>query len=57
LYFHEQDIPAAARTPGVPEGTVKARLFRGRELLRSKLSRPRAAQAAARLTQQAKEAR
>ncbi|HTX41489.1 MAG TPA: sigma-70 family RNA polymerase sigma factor [Acidobacteriaceae bacterium] len=41
-YFHDQDVPAAARTLGVPEGTVKARLFRGRELLRSKFSRPRA---------------
>jgi RNA polymerase sigma-70 factor, ECF subfamily len=41
FYFHEQDVPAAARTLGVPEGTLKARLFRGRELLRSKFSRPR----------------
>jgi RNA polymerase sigma-70 factor (ECF subfamily) len=39
FYFHEQDVPAAARTLGIPEGTVKARLFRGRELLRSKFSR------------------
>jgi len=57
FYFHDQDIPAAARTLGVPEGTVKARLFRGRELLRSKLSRPRPARHAARLTQHPKEAR
>jgi RNA polymerase sigma-70 factor, ECF subfamily len=57
FYFHDQDIPTAARTLGMPEGTVKARLFRGRELLRSKLSRPRAARRAARLTQHAKEAR
>lgn len=41
-YFHDQDVPSAARTLGVPEGTVKARLFRGRDLLRSKFSRPRA---------------
>ena len=41
FYFHEQDVPAAARTLGIPEGTVKARLFRVRELLRSKFSRPR----------------
>lgn len=41
FYFHEQDVPAAARTLRIPEGTVKARLFRGRELLRSKFSRPR----------------
>jgi len=37
FYFHEMDVPAAARSLGVPEGTVKARLFRGREILRSKL--------------------
>jgi RNA polymerase sigma-70 factor, ECF subfamily len=43
FYFHEQDVPAAARTLRIPEGTVKARLFRGRELLRSKFSRPRRA--------------
>jgi RNA polymerase sigma-70 factor (ECF subfamily) len=40
FYFHEQDVPSAARTLRIPEGTVKARLFRGRELLRSKFSRP-----------------
>lgn len=40
FYFHDQDVPAAARTLRIPEGTVKARLFRGRELLRSKFSRP-----------------
>jgi RNA polymerase sigma-70 factor (ECF subfamily) len=33
-YFHEMDVAAAARTMGLPEGTVKARLARGRELLR-----------------------
>lgn len=37
-YFHEMDVPAASKSLGLPEGTVKARLFRGRELLRSKLS-------------------
>jgi RNA polymerase sigma-70 factor (ECF subfamily) len=37
FYFHEMDVPAAARTLGLPEGTVKARLFRGREILRRKL--------------------
>jgi len=31
------DVPAAAKSLGLPEGTVKARLFRGREILRSKL--------------------
>jgi RNA polymerase sigma-70 factor (ECF subfamily) len=40
FYFHEQDVSAAARTLHIPEGTVKARLFRGRDLLRSKFSRP-----------------
>jgi RNA polymerase sigma-70 factor, ECF subfamily len=39
FYFHEMDVPAAAQSLGVPVGTVKARLHRGRELLRSKLPR------------------
>jgi RNA polymerase sigma-70 factor (ECF subfamily) len=47
FYFHEQDVPQAARTLKVPEGTLKARLFRGRELLRSKFTRaPRESAAA-----------
>ena len=37
FYFHEMDVPAAARSLGLPEGTFKARLFRGREILRGKL--------------------
>src|SRR5579862_4512585 len=37
FYFHGMDVSAAARSLGLPEGTVKARLSRGRELLRSKL--------------------
>jgi RNA polymerase sigma-70 factor, ECF subfamily len=37
FYFHEMDVPAAARSLGLPEGTFKARLFRGREILRTKL--------------------
>ena len=37
FYFHEMDIAAAAVTLGLPEGTVKARLSRGRDLLRRKL--------------------
>jgi RNA polymerase sigma-70 factor, ECF subfamily len=49
FYFHEQDVPEAARTLRVPEGTLKARLFRGRELLRAKFSRPRRQPAAAML--------
>jgi RNA polymerase sigma-70 factor (ECF subfamily) len=39
FYFHEQDVVQAARSLGVPEGTVKARLNRGREILRRKLPR------------------
>jgi RNA polymerase sigma-70 factor, ECF subfamily len=35
-YFHEMDVGAAARTMGLPEGTIKARLKRGRELLRKR---------------------
>ena len=38
FYFHDMDVSAAARSLGVPEGTVKARLFRGREILHGKLS-------------------
>jgi len=34
FYFHEMDMEAAARTMGLPEGTMKARLSRGRALLR-----------------------
>ncbi|MGA2981188.1 MAG: sigma-70 family RNA polymerase sigma factor [Terriglobales bacterium] len=37
FYFHDMDVTNAARSLGLPEGTVKARLFRGREILRSKL--------------------
>lgn len=39
FYFHEMDVPAAALSLGIPEGTVKARLSRGRALLRARLSR------------------
>ena len=38
FYFHGQDVPAAARSLALPEGTVKARLSRGRDMLRRKLS-------------------
>ena len=34
FYFHEMDVGAAARTMRLPEGTLKARLSRARELLR-----------------------
>jgi RNA polymerase sigma-70 factor (ECF subfamily) len=36
-YFHEMDVPSAARSLNLPEGTVKAHLFRARKLLHSKL--------------------
>lgn len=39
FYFQGTDITAAARSLGLPEGTVKTRLLRGREILRSKLPR------------------
>jgi RNA polymerase sigma-70 factor (ECF subfamily) len=39
FYFHEMDVPTTARSLGLPEGTVKARLSRGRQMLRSKLSK------------------
>jgi RNA polymerase sigma-70 factor (ECF subfamily) len=38
FYFHDMDVTSAARSLGLPEGTVKARLFRGREILRGKLA-------------------
>jgi RNA polymerase sigma-70 factor (ECF subfamily) len=39
FYFHDKDISQAARSLGVAEGTVKARLNRGREMLRARLPR------------------
>jgi RNA polymerase sigma-70 factor (ECF subfamily) len=36
-YFHDMDMESAARSLGVPEGTVKARLSRARRILRGKL--------------------
>lgn len=36
-YFHDMDMESAARYLGVPEGTVKARLWRARKILRGKL--------------------
>ncbi len=38
FYFHDMDVASAAQSLGLPEGTVKARLFRGREILRGKLT-------------------
>ncbi len=37
FYFHEMNVVEAALSLGLPEGTVKARLSRGREILRGKL--------------------
>lgn len=36
-HFEERDIPATARILGVAEGTLKARLHRGRRLLKERL--------------------
>jgi RNA polymerase sigma-70 factor (ECF subfamily) len=36
FYFHEMDVGAAARTMGLPEGTIKARLSRARDLLKKR---------------------
>jgi RNA polymerase sigma-70 factor (ECF subfamily) len=38
FYFHDMDIAAASRSLSLPQGTVKARLSRGRAILRRKLS-------------------
>ena len=37
FYFHGMSVETAARSLGLPVGTVKARLSRGREILRGKL--------------------
>lgn len=37
-YFQERDLTATASSLGMTEGTLKSRLFRARELLRSKLA-------------------
>jgi len=39
FYFHEMDVSAAARTLHMPEGTLKARLARARQLLRRRFPR------------------
>lgn len=39
FYFQEMDVPAVSKSLGVAEGTLKARLFRARKLLESKLSK------------------
>jgi RNA polymerase sigma-70 factor (ECF subfamily) len=47
FYFHEMDLAAAARTMGLPEGTMKARLSRARALLRRRFPQLETAQAEA----------
>ena len=37
FYFHDMDVTSAARSLNLPEGTLKARLSRGRDILRGKL--------------------
>jgi RNA polymerase sigma-70 factor (ECF subfamily) len=39
FYFHEMDIAATAHSLNLRQGTVKARLSRGREMLRERLER------------------
>lgn len=39
FYFHDMDIRAAAQSLSLPEGTIKARLSRGRAILLRKLSK------------------
>ncbi len=39
FYFHDMDVAEAARNLKLPEGTIKIRLFRAREIMRKKLSR------------------
>jgi RNA polymerase sigma-70 factor, ECF subfamily len=39
FYFHDMNVRDAALSLGLPEGTVKARLSRAREILRGKLAR------------------
>jgi RNA polymerase sigma-70 factor (ECF subfamily) len=41
FYFHEMNVAAAAHSLGIPEGTLKARLSRGRAILRKKLVQER----------------
>ena len=38
FYFHDMDVSAAAQSLSLPEGTIKARLSRGRAILLRKLS-------------------
>lgn len=40
FYFHDRNVRDAALSLGLPEGTVKARLSRARQILRGKLRKP-----------------
>jgi RNA polymerase sigma-70 factor (ECF subfamily) len=51
FYFHEMDVAAAARTMGLPEGTMKARLSRARALLRRRFPHLEAEHAAMELAE------
>jgi RNA polymerase sigma-70 factor, ECF subfamily len=53
-YFHEMDVGAAARTMGMPEGTVKARLARARALLKKRFPRLEGQQATLELAEEAR---
>jgi RNA polymerase sigma-70 factor (ECF subfamily) len=46
FYFHEMDVKETAASLGIAEGTVKARLHRGRTLLRRSLESPPASRTA-----------
>jgi RNA polymerase sigma-70 factor (ECF subfamily) len=39
FYFHDRDVAEVARTLGLPQGTVKAQLHRGRALLKNRLAK------------------
>lgn len=54
FYFHEMDVGAAARTMGMPVGTLKARLARARELLKKRFPHLEDQQAARDLVEEAK---
>ena len=51
FYFHEMDVGAAARTMGMPEGTMKARLARARALLKKRFPRLEERQTALAMTE------
>ena len=52
FYFHDMDVSLAAQSLSLPEGTIKARLSRGRAILLRKLSKLLAQPAARRQQEQ-----